>query len=119
MARSFALRVIAGQITNGIWGYSGVLLTPEQEGKLLASLRDGTYKPAGAAPQSMSCTQFAMLSVGQAQAWRAGARAALGAGRLFSRQPARRRPLDLSRPQPHRHQHLRRPHRPRHRDRPS
>ncbi len=64
MARSFALRIIAGQMDNGIWSYSGVVLMPEDEEKLLASLRNGSYKPTLAAQaQSMSNTQFAMLAV--------------------------------------------------------
>jgi hypothetical protein len=63
MARSFALRIIAGQVKSGIWGYTGVVLNPEQEAKLVATLQDGTYKPAGAQVVSMSNTQFAMLAV--------------------------------------------------------
>jgi hypothetical protein len=63
MARTFALRIIAGQLTTGLWGYGGVLMNPEQEGKLLTSLQQGTYKPTGAAVASMSNTQFAMLAV--------------------------------------------------------
>ena len=65
MARSFALRIIGGQLNNGIWGYGGPVLTPDQEAKLLVSLREGTYKPNGRLQtmQSMSNTQFAMLAV--------------------------------------------------------
>lgn len=65
MARSLALRLIAGQLSSGIWSYGGVVMTPEQEAKLVASLQEGTYKPNGpiqVAP-SMSNTQFAMLAV--------------------------------------------------------
>ncbi len=63
LARSFALRIIAGQLSTGIWGYGGVLMRPEQEAKLLASLQDGNYKPTGAQVASMSNTQFAMLAI--------------------------------------------------------
>jgi hypothetical protein len=64
MARSFALRIIAGQMQTGIWGYGGVVLSPDQETKLLASLgKNGNYKPTGAGVVSMSNTQFAMLAV--------------------------------------------------------
>jgi len=31
MARTLALRIIAGQLTTGIWATSGVVMTPEQE----------------------------------------------------------------------------------------
>ncbi|MBI2806181.1 MAG: hypothetical protein HYX68_14465 [Planctomycetes bacterium] len=63
MARGFALRIIAGQVNSGIWGYQGVVLAPDQEAKLLTSLRAGTYQPTGARVVSMSNTQFAMLAV--------------------------------------------------------
>lgn len=63
MARTLALRIIAGQLTSGIWGYGGVLMTPEQEGKLLAALENGSYKPVLGAVPSMSNTQFAMLAI--------------------------------------------------------
>jgi hypothetical protein len=63
MARSMALRIIAGQHTNGIWGYNGVILNPDQEAKLLADLEKGTYKPTQSGVTSMSNTQFAMLAV--------------------------------------------------------
>lgn len=63
MARSFALRIIAGQVQSGIWGYAGVVLNPEQESELLATLKDGTYKPSSGQSVSMSNTQFAMLAI--------------------------------------------------------
>ena len=63
LARTFALRIIAGQGRNGIWGYGGVIMAPEQEAKLLTSLQDGTYQPAEGGGNSMSNTQFAMLAV--------------------------------------------------------
>jgi hypothetical protein len=64
-ARTLALRLIAGQTADGIWSYGGVILTPERETKLLADLRDGTYKPSGPVVHvvSLSNTQFAMLAV--------------------------------------------------------
>ena len=63
MARSFALRIIAGQLSNGCWHYQSVVLTPEQEAKLLVSLQEGTYMPTGSQGTSISNTQFAMLAV--------------------------------------------------------
>ena len=63
MAPLWRLRIIAGQLKNGIWGYIGVVMPPEQEAKLLTSLQQGTYKPAFATTASMSNTQFAMLAV--------------------------------------------------------
>jgi hypothetical protein len=64
LAQSFALRIIAGQLTSGIWGYDGALLAPDQEAKLLAELRQGTYKPARPGRHdSVSNTQFAMLAL--------------------------------------------------------
>jgi hypothetical protein len=63
MARTFALRIIAGQLTSGLWGYGGVRITPEQETQLLTSLQQGTYKATSGSGASMSNTQFAMLAV--------------------------------------------------------
>ena len=67
MARTLSLRIIAGQIGSGIWGYICPIIGPEVQAKLLASLNDGTYKPAMApgavGSLSMSNTQFAMLAV--------------------------------------------------------
>lgn len=66
MARSFALRIIAGQLPTGIWSYGGVLLTAEQETALLAALKNGAYRPNGrvqGSGVSMSNTQFALLAV--------------------------------------------------------
>jgi GYF domain 2 len=65
MARSFALRIIGGQLSNGIWSYGGPVMAPEQEAKLLVTLQGGTYKPNGQIQSmpSTSNTQFAMLAV--------------------------------------------------------
>ncbi len=65
IARTLALRIIAGQLSSGIWSYGGVILTPEQETKLLTALEQGNYKPNGpvVTALSMSNTQFAMLAV--------------------------------------------------------
>jgi hypothetical protein len=63
MARSFALRIIAGQHANGLWSYGGVMLTPAQEAELVKDLEAGIVKPKGVGPLSMSNTQFAMLAV--------------------------------------------------------
>ena len=67
LARSFALRVIAGQQSQGIWGYDGVLLTLAEEADLLAVLKKGIHKPNRprhpAVGYSISNTQFAMLAL--------------------------------------------------------
>ncbi|MFO0965813.1 MAG: hypothetical protein U0793_09555 [Gemmataceae bacterium] len=63
MARTFALRIIAGQKSNGAWGYKGVVMSPDQEAKLLASLQDGTFKATGTGTYTISNTQFAMLAL--------------------------------------------------------
>jgi hypothetical protein len=65
LARTLALRIIAGQLSTGIWSYGGVIMTPAQEKTLLTALQDGTYKPNGpvVTGPSMSNTQFAMLAV--------------------------------------------------------
>lgn len=64
MARSFALRILTGQLTTGIWTYECSVLSPEQEAKLLIDLQAGSYKPTKESHiASMSNTQFAMLAV--------------------------------------------------------
>jgi hypothetical protein len=65
LARSFALRIIAGQWSSGVWDYNAVLLTPKQEADLLASLQQGAYKPQKLKRPfySISNTQFVMLAL--------------------------------------------------------
>ena len=63
LAQTFALRIIAGQLSRGVWWYEGVILPPEGEAKLLASLKDGRYRPTRSRPYSLSNTQFAMLAL--------------------------------------------------------
>jgi hypothetical protein len=64
LAKSFALRIIAGQLISGVWYYDGILLTPEKEAELLASLKAGTYKPSSShSSYSISNTQFAILAL--------------------------------------------------------
>jgi hypothetical protein len=63
LAQTFALRIIAGQLSRGVWWYDGVILPPEGEAKLLAELKQGTYKPSRSRPYSLSNTQFAMLAL--------------------------------------------------------
>ncbi len=64
LAQTFALRIIAGQFANGVWGYDGVPLTPKDEALVLASLRGGTHKPTRRVRlYSISNTQFAMLAL--------------------------------------------------------
>lgn len=65
LARTFALRIIAGQWSSGVWDYNAVLLTPKQEADLLASLQQGAYKPnvKNRPYYSISNTQFVMLAL--------------------------------------------------------
>jgi hypothetical protein len=64
LAQTFALRIIAGQMANGVWGYEGGSLTPKREALLLASLRAGTHKPTRPTRlYTISNTQFAMLAL--------------------------------------------------------
>ncbi len=64
LARTFALRIISGQLSTGAWSYGCVVLTKDQEDKLLDSLQRGAYKPNGPpGATSISNTQFAMLAV--------------------------------------------------------
>jgi len=65
MARTLVLRIIAGQVSSGIWSYDGVIMTPQAEADLLTKLEQDGYKPkrAAVAALSMSNTQFAMLAV--------------------------------------------------------
>jgi hypothetical protein len=64
LVQTFALRIIAGQLTSGVWGYEGRKLTPAQERDLLESLRTGTYAPGQPVRlYSISNTQFAMLAL--------------------------------------------------------
>jgi hypothetical protein len=65
LAQTFALRIIAGQLSSGIWSYGGPLLTPAQEADLLTALKTGAHKPNGTVlvGASMSNTQFAMLAL--------------------------------------------------------
>ena len=64
LAQSLALRIIAGQRTNGVWAYDGVLLPADKEAALLANLKQGTHKPtAPPGGYSISNSQFAMLAL--------------------------------------------------------
>jgi hypothetical protein len=64
MSRTFALRIIANQGTNGIWAYTGRIMSPQEEEKLVMALTQSSYKPTfPPGGQSMSNTQFAMLAV--------------------------------------------------------
>ncbi|MSU77445.1 MAG: hypothetical protein EXS16_05030 [Gemmataceae bacterium] len=64
LLRSIALRVIAGQRTNGRWGYSNPAITKDDEQKLLQRLSANSYKPDRPADlTSNSMTQFALLAI--------------------------------------------------------
>lgn len=63
MARTFALRIIAGQFDSGVWGYVGVVQSPEAEEAFLKTVQDGTYKGRPTRHYSISNTQFAMLAL--------------------------------------------------------
>ncbi len=66
LARTLALRIIAGQCEDGRWSYLNPPVTPAQEEKLLEKLQSNKYKPTGIGrphPPSNSMTQFALLSL--------------------------------------------------------
>ncbi len=65
LVRTFALRIIAGQNSYGIWSYGGVVMTADQEANFLAALKQGGYKPNGpfTGALSISNTQFALLAL--------------------------------------------------------
>lgn len=66
---NLALRLIAGQLPTGQWSYGCPPITPESEAQLLKDLQDGKYEPKGRIDTypSNALTQFAMLSVWNAQ----------------------------------------------------
>jgi hypothetical protein len=68
LQRTLALRVIAGQCSDGRWTYVNEPLNQAQEDKLVKELTAGSYKPGvnrigGAMATSNSMTQFALLSL--------------------------------------------------------
>ena len=63
LARTFVLRIISGQTAEGMWFYSGFVLTPGQEEKLAKDLQEHRHRPTLGGPMTVSNAQFAMLAL--------------------------------------------------------
>lgn len=67
LLRTLSLRIVAGQLDNGLWTYRNPPLSFAQEKHLLEQLKAGTFKPtkkkSGTYGGSNSMTQFALLSL--------------------------------------------------------
>jgi hypothetical protein len=63
LAQSLSLRIISGQLSTGVWPYSGFVLGPPQEERMLAALEKGEYRPSSGGAYSVSNSQFAMLAL--------------------------------------------------------
>ena len=65
LIRTLALRLIAGQRGDGLWGYYNPVLPPEGQARLLKNLESGSYQPTGSGGgyTSTSMSQFAMLAL--------------------------------------------------------
>jgi hypothetical protein len=63
LLRTLALRMVAGQLTDGRWSYVNPPISGEAETYLLIRLENNTYKPSRPGTGSNSMTQFAILSL--------------------------------------------------------
>ena len=63
LARSLALRMLAGQKSDGRWSYGNQVITPQAEKDLLAKLSAKSYKPGAEGIGDNSQTQFALLAL--------------------------------------------------------